>query len=211
MVDGVVQVYARTGSPSDHHQRNWDEDESSDGFQLLNEVGTGGTLSSLFNILSLLTEDVQISWQDNDNSEAGPDLASSEPSTIRNRMNRADSDVSHFNLDTPTLSRSRSRSFSTSSRSTVHAVPSNTGSPHSVYSPARPMFGSDAGGTNATLSSRRSNGRKVESNSYGTFARATEDATLAVIPAEAFRRLTKKFPKKTAHVVQGMIVQLHLR
>jgi CRP-like cAMP-binding protein len=38
----------------------------------------------------------------------------------------------------------------------------------------------------------------------GTVARAVEDSTLAVIPAEAFRRLTKKFPKATAHIVQGM-------
>jgi lysophospholipid hydrolase len=34
------------------------------GYQLLNEVGSGGTLSSLFTILSLFTEDVKISWQD---------------------------------------------------------------------------------------------------------------------------------------------------
>lgn len=37
----------------------------------------------------------------------------------------------------------------------------------------------------------------------GAVARATEDTTLAVIPAEAFKRLTKKFPKASAHIVQG--------
>lgn len=36
-----------------------------------------------------------------------------------------------------------------------------------------------------------------------TIARAKVDATLAVIPADAFKRLTKKFPKASAHIVQG--------
>lgn len=38
----------------------------------------------------------------------------------------------------------------------------------------------------------------------GMLARATVDTTLAVIPAEAFRKLTKKFPQAAAHIVQGM-------
>jgi hypothetical protein len=29
------------------------------------------------------------------------------------------------------------------------------------------------------------------------------DSTLAVLPAEAFKRLTHKFPKASAHIVQG--------
>ncbi|KAF7337681.1 Lysophospholipase NTE1 [Mycena sanguinolenta] len=41
----------------------------------------------------------------------------------------------------------------------------------------------------------------------GVVARATEDTTLAVIPAEAFRRLTKKFPKATGHIVQVIITR----
>ena len=36
-----------------------------------------------------------------------------------------------------------------------------------------------------------------------TIARAQVDTTLAVIPADAFKRLTKKFPKASAHIVQG--------
>jgi lysophospholipid hydrolase len=37
-----------------------------------------------------------------------------------------------------------------------------------------------------------------EEKREGTIARATVDTTLAVIPAEAFRRLTKKFPNAAA-------------
>ena len=38
-----------------------------------------------------------------------------------------------------------------------------------------------------------------------TIARAQVDTTLAVIPADAFKRLTKKFPKASAHIVQGRL------
>ncbi|GAA5904627.1 uncharacterized protein JCM6883_003846 [Sporobolomyces salmoneus] len=41
-----------------------------------------------------------------------------------------------------------------------------------------------------------------------TLARATVDTTLAVIPAEAFRRLTKKFPNAAAHIVQVILTRL---
>lgn len=42
----------------------------------------------------------------------------------------------------------------------------------------------------------------------GTIARATTDTTLAVIPAEAFKRLTKKFPNAAAHIVQVILTRL---
>jgi hypothetical protein len=40
--------------------------------------------------------------------------------------------------------------------------------------------------------------------------RAVSDTTLAVIPAEAFGRLTKKFPKASAHIVQGRSMNFNL-
>jgi hypothetical protein len=40
--------------------------------------------------------------------------------------------------------------------------------------------------------------------------RAVNDTTLAVIPAEAFGRLTKKFPKASAHIVQGKSINFNL-
>jgi lysophospholipid hydrolase len=39
----------------------------------------------------------------------------------------------------------------------------------------------------------------------GAIARATTDTTLAVIPAEAFRKLTRKFPKASGTVVQVVL------
>jgi lysophospholipid hydrolase len=62
VVDGMVQVFTQTGKSVEGQSGSWDDDDMN-GYQLLNEVGSGGTLSSLFTILSLFTEDVKMSWQ----------------------------------------------------------------------------------------------------------------------------------------------------
>jgi lysophospholipid hydrolase len=168
------------------------------GYQLLNEVGNGGTLSSLFTILSLFTEDVKISWQDDDPSEG---LTESPIDTftfrpVKSRSQRADSDVSQLQLD----SKFSMGTSVSSSASTVHRMDSGSGpgspSTYSTASESRtprvPYFPLSR---SATIRPTRVH--------HGVVARATEDTTLAVIPAEAFRRVTKNFPKATGHIVQG--------
>lgn len=197
------------------------------GYQLLNEVKTGGTLSSLFTILSLFTENVKMSWQDEDlSTDTDADAASefgSEASSHRSanpprrpRAQRSNSDVSTMHLDytrspqpVSPQNRSRSRAASVSSSgSTIHQA--------DIASP--PMLGSISQAPSVSGLSASSAGtyrrRPVpDSNmhSYGVVARATEDSTLAVIPAEAFRRLTKKFPKAAAHIVQGTFLQISIK
>ena len=46
MMDGMVQVYAQTGCPTNHDFVQWDK-EDMNGYQPLNEVGSGGALSRL--------------------------------------------------------------------------------------------------------------------------------------------------------------------
>lgn len=219
-----MQLYARTGKHTEEYRSgSWDE-EDMNGYQLLNEVGTGGTLSSLFTILSLFTENVKISWQDDEVADLHSDvdtesLAGSVRSAvrppIRTRPRRSDSDVSTMHLDftsrentsSPEVMSPRTRGRATSvssSGSTIHAP--------DVYSPPRARSVSQgpsvvSGVSSASTQTASARRRPVPGNgshgSYGVVARATEDSTLAVIPAEAFRRLTKKFPKATAHIVQG--------
>ncbi|TFK77544.1 patatin-domain-containing protein [Pluteus cervinus] len=184
VVDGMVQVYAKTGQKAEEQNGLWD-DEEMNGYQLLNEVGSGGTLSSLFTILSLFTEDVKIKWQKDfhDSPEGGSEL------NLPTRP-RANSDVSQLDLQ-PTIGRGTpTRRFSTSSASTVHASESPT---HST-----------PGSTSSRQPSVLNQPMPVH---QGVIARATEDTTLAVIPAEAFRRLTKKFPKATGHIVQVILTR----
>ena len=179
------------------------------GYQLLNEVGTGGTLSSLFTILSLFTENVKISWKDGEETDETTEVESIarshsdglvQQSTLRNRPRRSDSDVSQLNLNFASP-RARARGGSVSSSgSTIHAT--DVTSPLArASSPAGIAFSTTSSGRARTT--RRHVGEAHASSHYGVVARATEDSTLAVIPAEAFRRLTKKFPKATAHIVQG--------
>lgn len=209
VADGVVQVFAKAEhQPVVNSTGVWDE-EDLNGYQLLNEVGAGGTLSSLFKILNLFTEHIQISWANDESPSEGqhssPSSAHLSPrlnlTHAHFRSNRAISDVSMFDLDgrgaTP-VSRSplpsiRRESVS-SSGSTIH--------PPDVPSPV-PSNGSHPRDPSYAARSRSS--ARQSPLHRGVVARAKEDTTLAVIPAEAFQRLTKKFPKATGHIVQGAV------
>ena len=238
VVDGTVQLYARTGNILEELRSGaWDE-EHMNGYQLLNEVGSGGTLSSLFTILSLFTENVKISWQDGEpdtddvesivtSSNISRRTSTSTNEPIRVRSRRSNSDVSQMSLDftapsadndvssssssghdvTSPRIRGRGRSVS-SSGSTVHADAYK--SPPLRSSSHEPSVASSGSARTASGPGRRRPLPTHQSHHYGVVARATEDSTLAVIPAEAFRRLTKKFPKAAAHIVQGAAFSFHI-
>jgi lysophospholipid hydrolase len=193
VVDGMVQVYARTGQNTSQNG-SWDE-EDMNGYQLINEVGSGGTLSSLFGILSLFTEDIKISWQED--GRPGALRGNSTTRAPSSRTTRADLDVSRLNLDHVSVASRRSRGESiSSSGSTAH--PADMTSP-----PMGPTSPHHIGGAFRSTTRSRSDSSPAAQLHHGIVARATEDSTLAVIPAEAFRRVTKKFPKATSHIVQG--------
>ena len=226
VVDGTVQLFARAGKRNEDARGGAWDNEDMNGYQLLNEVGTGGTLSSLFTILSLFTENVKISWQDDEavDMHDGDDMESltgSEASSsstrprFRVRPRRSDSDVSTMHLDTTVAGRTISpEALSPRSRVRAASVSSSGSTVHPIGAfspPTRPRSASQAlsvsGFSNASTDTASTRQRPSSGNgdhgSYGVVARATEDSTLAVIPAEAFRRLTKKFPKAAAHIVQG--------
>ena len=209
VADGIVQVFARAErQPVVNSTGIWDE-EDLNGYQLLNEVGAGGTLSSLFKILNLFTEHVQISWaSDESPSEEQHSSSSStyyspgpDPTNAHFRSNRTASDVSTLDLDgrvaTPISQSPRPgirRESVSSSGSTIHPPDTPSQAPSSRSQPRGPS------------STARSRAPPRRSSLHrGVVARAKEDTTLAVIPAEAFHRLTKKFPKATAHIVQGAV------
>ena len=271
VVDGSVQVFAQTGKPGKAPDAYDDEDDN--GYQLLNNVESGGTLSSLFTILSLFTEDVKLRYEEetdgarsvpSDNYTRSRTTSHGSPpsrseSKKRPPMDR-DPDVSEFNLNehnyaqrtgrttnplppsasSVSLDPSRSRLFGNTGRpgSTSSFASSSTlmrdsrddsdsateaGSPPPPPSaqmrhldpiaslPTTPGYSASSAGLHssnpfdsaASSTSRMKEGAGREQVREGTIARATVDTTLAVIPAEAFRRLTKKFPNAAAHIVQG--------
>ncbi|BEJ14129.1 hypothetical protein CspHIS471_0313030 [Cutaneotrichosporon sp. HIS471] len=85
VVDGHVQVYAPTGQDNPPSPDPFSP-SSFNGYSLLNEVSTGGTLSSLFSILSLFTEDIKLPWVSDDSERDGGSR----------RLSRANSDVSQL-------------------------------------------------------------------------------------------------------------------
>lgn len=213
MVDGMVQVYAQSGHQPEVQSNLWD-DEDMNGYQLLNEVGSGGTLSSLFTILSLFTEDVPLSWQDDDH---GPSTGTSSAFEDDHHP-QSDPDIPPFDLSgNPVLSEVRQRRHSTSSVSTASTARSASGLHVPSVSQSRrasmsPSVFEDAASQFRSMASSEGPGtpRPHGHHTKGVLARATVDTTLAVIPAEAFRRLTKKYPKATGHIVQGKFAELRL-
>ncbi|KAF8841901.1 patatin-domain-containing protein [Paxillus ammoniavirescens] len=211
VIDGTVQVFARTGQMT-RQNGSWDE-EDMNGYQLINEVGSGGTLSSLFSILSLFTEEIKLSWQ-----EDTQDVPSARPPTElslprRTRGERTNSDVSRFDLelDQPSpFPQSRNRGTSVSSSGTT-AHPLKATSPPVGITPHLRTNGSTryshSRATSHVASPVRSDSNPRSQIHHGIVGRATEDSTLAVIPAEAFRRVTKKFPKATGHIVQVILTR----
>lgn len=190
VVEGTVQVFAQTEQPTKLHSGSW-EGEDLNGYQLLNEVGAGGTLSSLFKILSLFTEHIKISWQNDQTFPLSP--LPERPS----RSQRANSEVSMFDLDSnasPSPRTHARRASASSSGSTVHGQ--NAPSP----SPSTSRLRQETPYLDMPTARPTPEAGLLQ---HGVVARAKEDTTLAVIPAEAFYRLTQKFPKATAHIVQG--------
>lgn len=193
VVDGLVQVYAKTGTTTSGEPEGVWANEELNGYQLMNEVGSGGTLSSLFTILSLFTENVILAWPDDVVDEGRPDTLS---------RSRADSDVSNLDLgmDSSTIRQSRRNSVS-SSGSTVQA-PDIT--PESDQPPVLSRTSSRMSTLNNSVSYRSASSREttqqqrptetrrttlpagLEPSVDGSLARATVDTTLAVIPAGAF-------------------------
>lgn len=289
VVDGSVEVYARNPSdkdaPSPEDGYGTDDDEAGKGWQLLNNVESGGTLSSLFTILSLFTEDVKLRYEEDERGDA--DESSDDGMDSHHRR---DVDVAAFDLDYAKIKRSSFsgvpavRQSDTEDADEEDAAAterehddaldasiapsdsrSNANTPSGIRSPASeqgffslPVTGASTAATSppastASRSSRSSRrtvptfstlggdtrrpslarptalphrpslaarhppyaARKQSSRSFGpngakageagllgqgeaTIARAATDTTLAVIPAEAFRRLTKKFPNAAA-------------
>lgn len=180
VVDGRVQVFAQTAGSTVSSRDKYD-DEDNNGYQLLNNVENGGTLSSLFTILALFTENVSLRYEDDplaDESEPSsvvPDLNASTSSVL------ADLDVPSFHLD-----------------KSITVKPNRDARHGDTF-----YVDTDAERTQINARPRISR-LEASRDGEGTIARATIDTTLAVIPAEAFLELTKKFPSARSHIVQGL-------
>ncbi|WAO95146.1 Lysophospholipase NTE1 [Fusarium falciforme] len=211
VVDGLVEIFVKSGrspraaaaSRGRLDLDSSDEDDVPPGqqtYQLLTEVRNGAPMSSLFSIMSLFTEDVRLRPNDDDD-DVHPTKSSGlrHPSFPKENVSRVPSDA-HISIpSSPQEDDMDSEAKKHSGRGTpnldniVNArIPpmSLDGSTPPPPPPGRPPMP-----TRATSSSAHPD----------IIARATVDTTIAIIPASAFRRLIKIYPKATSHIVHVIL------
>ena len=211
VVDGMVEIFVKSArdkgtSDSDHSfhlddssgDEGRERDHSRQGYQLLTEVKNGAPMSSLFSILSLFTEDVKLRYSDDDDSESrpgsayGPGSHDVPPSIPTSPIYGAPSNDGFRSV----RNRRSSTLASATAGGTLPKVPPLSLDPPLDKSSGRPR--------------QRPVPRRAQTYSAhpDIVARATVDTTIAIIPASAFRRLTRVYPKATAHIVQVILTRL---
>ncbi|KAI9848233.1 MAG: phosphatidylcholine and lysophosphatidylcholine phospholipase [Thelocarpon superellum] len=231
VVDGLVQIFVKSSrdgrtSPSNaaaSEQGRWsyvEEDEEEDepqnqgsqGYQLLTEVKNGAPMSSLFSILSLFTEDVQL--RHSDEEDPGNDLASSGKLTP-GREPRSAGLMGGSTPSSPTAGPGSPHASGIARDNRPSALTMTAGDrlpsipPFSLDPPPDPRH-PGARPTHGAPGRQRPRGTLHRSMSVhpDILARATVDTTIAIIPATAFRRLTRVYPRATAHIVQVILTRL---
>ncbi|KIX07221.1 uncharacterized protein Z518_01874 [Rhinocladiella mackenziei CBS 650.93] len=193
VVDGLVQIFVkslREGSEKNGGQIDLFDDEEgyhegNQGYQLLTEVKNGASMSSLFSILSLFTEDIRLR----------PDEQLPIGSRFANHMNHTpDSSIA-----SPT----------TQPSTPAMAIPDSQEEPHKPRLPTVPPLALEPAFDERQFKNQPAKPRRGPSAHPDIVARAVVDTTIAIIPASAFRRLTRVYPKATAHIVQVILTRLH--
>jgi len=214
VVDGLVEIFVK----SPNKDRNFDSDislqgtdgvysdsdeEEQDGgghqgYQLLTEVKNGAPMSSLFSILSLFTEDVKMRHTEED-----------EPEPSQSGMHGHQKSVSAMdpNFETPPSLPTSPLSHERQSRRQPMQEFNASMESDSTILPKIPPMSLDPSDVPTT---GRPKPRRTKTNSVhpDIVARATVDTTIAIIPASAFRRLTRVYPKATSHIVQVILTRL---
>ncbi|CAG7997102.1 unnamed protein product [Penicillium salamii] len=214
VVDGLVQIFVksiRDGKAGSRENLNMEDASSGEeenhlhgrqGYQLLTEVKNGASMSSLFSILQLFTEDIELRNSESHNSTAStpvrgqtpvPDAFPVSPSSgVINSPHSTIRDAG--DLNTPARS----------GESLPPVPPLNIGESHALPGRhTRTQTPQQEGSEHAHAKKKR---RK--SVHPDIVARATVDTTIAIIPASAFRRLTRVYPRATAHIVQVILTRL---
>jgi lysophospholipid hydrolase len=189
VVDGEVEIMLRT---IDVQIEDTDTDDEGT-LHLLNKVHSGGTVTSLFSILAILSEDLEVPAPLNQSRDASkattrgdmtPSAARINPPQIHEELflESVVEDDTSSNADT-------SSATNTMDSDTVRKTNQSNTKPDS--SPHRPK-------------KKKEKPRSVHPN---LTAKAACPTTLAVIPAAAFHRLSGKYPKAAAHMTHVILTR----
>ncbi|OJJ06664.1 hypothetical protein ASPVEDRAFT_140918 [Aspergillus versicolor CBS 583.65] len=204
VVDGLVQIFVKSIRDGKHNLNGEVIEDSSDeegqsqdgkqGYQLLTEVKNGAAMSSLFSILSLFTEDIQMRT----NGGSYSTMSSVQPSPARRPESFPASPGGGLN-------------GSTSATPIDYEDDNSTINGDGEFLPSVPPLHLPESRAPPKIRPRRS--RNVHPTARKSVhpdivARAMVDTTIAIIPASAFRRLTRLYPRATAHIVQVILTRL---
>ncbi|KKA29893.1 hypothetical protein TD95_001491 [Thielaviopsis punctulata] len=198
VVDGLVEIFVKSGPRSFGDDISSEDSGSAENdyhsnaahrYQLLTEVRNGTPMSSLFSIMSLFTEDINLETEDESPSRKisnpfSPQKPFSGASSIE--MTSAPGSPPAHNLSANTKT---SRPM-TSDHKDIPTIDLGSLAEEPLSNPIRPSL--------------HHRGTSVSAHP-DIIARATVDTTLAIIPASAFRRLIKVYPKATAHIVHVIL------
>lgn len=215
VVDGLVQIFVKSsrdnrasdsetwmhGGGQSYEDEEETRDEHKQGYQLLTEVKNGAPMSSLFSILSLFTEDVKLRHDEDD--ELRPSSSSSSVAGYGLRITPDSGPASPGGASEIPFQpnhRRNSRSSMVNENGRLPSVPPLSLDPNADHQNYRRKD------HNRHHTRRKSHVAK--SVHPDIVARATVDTTIAIIPASAFRRLTRVYPKATAHIVQVILTRL---
>ncbi|OLN87964.1 Lysophospholipase NTE1 [Colletotrichum chlorophyti] len=216
VVDGLVEIFVKSGrnaramdpDPCESLDPSYPEDDippvGHQRYQLLTEVRNGAPMSSLFSIMSLFTEDVKLRSTDDDNPESSSGSAGLRTSPFpRNPgIRRMPSDpVSPFPA-TPEFPENGDEKAGVR----IEEPPKRSVTPNLPGSARIPPISLDYQGASRQPKRPPLQSRATSGSAHPDIvARATVDTTIAIIPASAFRRLTKVYPKATSHIVQVIL------
>ncbi|KAL8947918.1 MAG: hypothetical protein Q9222_005843 [Ikaeria aurantiellina] len=209
VVDGLVQIFVKSGRDNAAtRQETWygngtgnDEpdqpEEEHQGYQLLTEVKNGAPMSSLFSVLSLFTEDVKLRHDGEDTGLVSRDSSAGIAAMASSFGPNSPGRMTQSPLQQPTGREHRSSTASYNDH--LPHVPPLFLDPATEFQRPHP-------GNNERHKPKKPSKRK--SVHPDIVARATVDTTIAIIPATAFHRLTRVYPKATAHIVQVILTRL---
>ncbi|KAK8118720.1 patatin-like phospholipase [Apiospora kogelbergensis] len=209
VVDGLVEIFVKSSGRGQRSDTDTvfdclsgeDEEHPIPGkqrYQLLTEVRNGAPMSSLFSIMSLFTEDVQLRLPADETPT--PDIV---PGNQRFTSSADLQPTRYASEDFPSTPLSENGA----KRTVVVQEPEriSPGSPNSAAYYNIPHMSLDE--RPVPRQPKRPTPKRIATNSAhpDLVARATVDTTIAIIPASAFRRLIKIYPKATAHIVHVIL------
>jgi CRP-like cAMP-binding protein len=207
VVDGSVQIFVKSlreaSQSEDDRNADFDEEENDyheghQGYQLLTEVKNGASMSSLFSILSLFIEDVQLRLddeQDSGSSSFQVDHGRTPESSIPSPVQYPSSSLA----DTSTARLPVTPNRDSYNKGQLLSVPPL------ILGPA---FSERLQAHQRPRKRKDSKPKGTKSAHPDIVARAMVDTTIAIVPASAFRRLTRVYPRATAHIMQVILARL---